>query len=228
MAFVAVEAAAYGFDKLFSYLIPEQLLPAVRRGCRVIVPFGRANKRVQGLVFAVQQISSREKLKSILSVLDEEPVVNEEMFHIISYLQEHTFCTWYEAVRTVLPLGIHVDVTQAYSVCADLDTLELSEFTPMEQTLLRLLKKSGHQAQINALLDYASIPENKKIVLSLVDKGIVQREDILKQRVKEKTVRMLRLCENVDYSGISLTAKQKPVVEVVQRTGVATGGGGGR
>lgn len=222
VALVAVEAAAYGFDKLFTYLIPGELLPKAVRGCRVIVPFGRANKRVQGLIFEVKTSDGRERLKSVLSVLDEQPIVTEEMFQIITFLQEHTFCTWYEAVRTVLPLGVNVDVRQAYSVCADLNTLDFSEFSPMEQTLLRLLRKSDHQTQVNALLDYASIPENKKIVLSLVEKGIVQQEDILKQRVREKTVRMLSLCDDVDYSGVQLTQKQRPVVEFLRQAGYAS------
>ena len=155
-------------------------------------------------------------------MLDETPIVTEEMFSVISYLQEHTFCTWYEAIRTVLPLGLNVDIRQAYSVCADLNTLDLAEFTPMEQTLLRLLRKSGHQAQINALLDYASIPENKKIVLSLIDKGIVQQEDILKQRVTEKTVRVLQIAPTVDLTEAQLTAKQRPVIDFLQQTGYAT------
>ncbi len=219
---IAVEAAAYGFDALYSYAIPEEMAAQLKRGCRVIVPFGRSNKRVQGLVFSLEQETSRTRLKSILSVLDEQPIVTEEMFAIIDHLKEHTFCTWYDAVRTVLPLGVNVDVKQAYSVVADLKELDLTEFSPMEQTLLRLLKESDHQAQINALLDYASIPENKKIILSLLDKEIIKREDVFETRVKEKTLRMLKLCEDVDYAGIGLTAKQRPVVEFLSRTGCAT------
>ncbi len=220
---VAVEAASYGFDTLFSYLIPAGMLPYVQCGCRVVVPFGRSNKRVQGLVFSLSPLKEREQgLKSVLSVLDEEPVINEEMFSIISYLKEHTFCTWYDAVRTVLPLGMSVDIKQSYTVCTDLKTLDFKRFSPMEQTLLRLLAKSNHEGQINALLDYASIPENKKIVLSLIDKGIIRREDIFKKRVKEKTVRLLRLTERALDEGISFTAKQKPVIAFLRQAGFAS------
>ncbi len=220
---VAVEAASYGFDTLFSYLIPEGMLSAVKSGCRVIVPFGRSNKRVQGLVFSITPFKEREQgLKSVLSVLDEEPVIREEMFAVISYLKEHTFCTWYDAVRTVLPLGMNVDVKQSYTVCADLKTLDFESFPPMEQTLLRLLEKSSHERQVNALLDYASIPENKKIVLSLIEKGIVQKEDILKKRVREKTMRLLRLTERAQDEGIAFTAKQKPVIAFLQQAGFAS------
>ncbi len=220
-ALVAVEAAAYGFDTLFSYLIPEEMRPAVKRGCRVIVPFGRSNKRVQGLVFSIEPVEERKRLKSLLSLLDETPIVTEEMFGIISHLQQHTFCTWYEAVRTVLPLGLNVDVKQAYEVVADLEQLDFSTFPPLEQTLLQLLRQSDKQAQVNALLDYASIPEKKKIILSLIEKGIVKKDDVFKTRVTEKMQRMVKLCEDVDYDGIVLTAKQRPVVEFLLQTGYA-------
>ncbi|MFR7893301.1 MAG: hypothetical protein ACLU38_03710 [Dysosmobacter sp.] len=45
MVKVAVSAAPYSIDKPYSYLVPESLAAATVPGVRVMVPFGRGNKR---------------------------------------------------------------------------------------------------------------------------------------------------------------------------------------
>ena len=56
---IAVENAAYSFDKLFDYAVPENLLNRAVAGTRVLVPFGRGNKKRQGIIMALEH-SQRE------------------------------------------------------------------------------------------------------------------------------------------------------------------------
>ena len=53
IARVAVSAATYAIDKPYDYLIPERLIPKVRTGVRVTVPFGKGNKTREGFILAV-------------------------------------------------------------------------------------------------------------------------------------------------------------------------------
>ena len=69
VAEVAVESALFYFDRLFSYRIPAEIRQQIRRGVRVLVPFGRGNRKVQGLVFSIKQEDADRQLKSILAVL---------------------------------------------------------------------------------------------------------------------------------------------------------------
>lgn len=55
IARVVVENAAYSFDIPFSYQVPQQMQPDIRPGCRVLVPFGKANRAKQGLVLALEE-----------------------------------------------------------------------------------------------------------------------------------------------------------------------------
>ena len=58
IAEVAVEGTLYAFDKLFGYEIPEHLRDSVSAGVRVVVPFGRGNRKRVGLVFSVYRGSA--------------------------------------------------------------------------------------------------------------------------------------------------------------------------
>ena len=66
---IAVSAANFAIDKPYSYCIPEGM--QVKPGMRVQLPFGRANKRCEGVVLTVEE-GSAAGLKAIELCLDEE------------------------------------------------------------------------------------------------------------------------------------------------------------
>ena len=69
IAKIAVEQAAFHFDKFYDYYLPEALEP-VEPGCRVLVPFGGGNRKRQGLIVGFSESAEVERLKPIAAVLD--------------------------------------------------------------------------------------------------------------------------------------------------------------
>ena len=74
---VAVCAASYTFDRLFSYIAMQEI-PA---GCRVVVPFGKGNAKRVGIVLscAEQAAQPEQQLKPVLAVVDKQPILSPEM-----------------------------------------------------------------------------------------------------------------------------------------------------
>lgn len=107
VAKVAVENAAYHFDKLYDYRVPPGM--ALAPGQRVMVPFGRgkAPKRL-GLVLETEEVPEGELpagIKEIASAADLEPVLDGEMLQLLRWLRGETFCTWFDGVKVLLPGG---------------------------------------------------------------------------------------------------------------------------
>ena len=123
IASVAVENAIYHFDRAFSYRIPEGM--PVQPGCRVSVPFGRGNAKRQGIVLAVRE-DEGEELKAVCELLDTEPVLNDEMLRMCGFMKRHCFCTYYDAVKAMLPAGINYRLSQEYSVSQNSATASLT------------------------------------------------------------------------------------------------------
>ena len=94
---IAVSGTAYSFDMLFSYAVPENM--PVKCGCRVLVPFGRGNTRRIGVIMGISHGDTGNRLKLINSLIDKEPVISEELLELAVYLSEHTFCTYFDAVK---------------------------------------------------------------------------------------------------------------------------------
>ena len=111
---VAVCAASYTFDRLFSYIAMQEI-PA---GCRVVVPFGKGNAKRVGIVLscAEQAAQPEQQLKPVLAVVDKQPILSPEMLDLVFWLKEMTFCTYYDAVRTILPAGMQVQLVETISL----------------------------------------------------------------------------------------------------------------
>ena len=104
---VALCGATYAFDKLYSYAVPPKM--TVLCGQRVLVPFGRGNTPKQAMVFHLEEAEVYD-LKTVLSVIDASPVLSDEMLKMCEWMHEHCFCTYFDAVKSVLPAGISFKV----------------------------------------------------------------------------------------------------------------------
>ncbi len=109
VAKIAVSAATYWLDKPYDYLIPEELEGKALPGVRVFVPFSKGNRRTEGVILALAENSSYGKLKSVLAVLDQEPILSPEQIRLALFMRERFFCTVYDAVRAMLPAGLWFD-----------------------------------------------------------------------------------------------------------------------
>jgi len=108
LARAAVNDANIHFDRLYSYLIPAQLVGKVYPGSMVLVPFGRGNKARMAVVLAVEgaeETDAPQRLKSLYDAAPEEARLTPDLLELVRFLKERTFCTWFEAVKAVIPYG---------------------------------------------------------------------------------------------------------------------------
>ncbi len=103
---VAVDISRFALDKPYDYRIPLELEHQVRPGMRVMVPFGRGNAKLEGIVLSLEQTPSYAEPKCIQSCLDTEPVLTAEQIRLALWMRGRFFCTVYEAVHAMLPSGM--------------------------------------------------------------------------------------------------------------------------
>lgn len=103
VAKVAVSVATYHIDRLYDYLIPDELINLAVPGMRVEVPFGIGNKKTEGLILSITGISKFENLKKIISLIDNELIVDRDDLKLALWMRERFFCTVYDALRCMLP-----------------------------------------------------------------------------------------------------------------------------
>lgn len=215
----AIDAASFGYDLLYSYTVRAPLAEKIRVGMRVAVPFGMGNRRRIAMVLEVLEGTDPETegrtLKPVAALLDTEPVLTDELLMLVKWLHEHTFCTWYDAVRAVLPGGMQLRLEERY---VPLDPPVGVSLTQKEQNLLNMLKMANSVQERDALLQNEGDAEKQKLLDALVKKGCLLAVSEGKQLVGDSTQKMVRLSAAFlsDETAFRPTPKQKLAVDVLR------------
>ena len=102
---VAVSNATFHFDKLYTYAVMPDQQDTVKLGSMVLVPFGRGSRARMGVVLACDAEPESAKLKYLFDVAPASACLTPELLCLVHFLKERTFCTYYEAVKAVIPYG---------------------------------------------------------------------------------------------------------------------------
>ncbi len=235
VAKVAVEGAVYHFDKLFDYLLPFDMA-AAKPGCRVLVPFGRGNRKRQGVLMRIEPLPGEgertaagpgesppptaDKLKPVLALLDRRPLLNDEMLRLAVWLKEHTFCTYFDALRVLLPAGISLRMVASYQIDSSVTEETLEALPGDARRLARHLLDSGGAVERDRLLEVMGLAADSTLPDELVKKGVLVRTDDAVRRMGDATVRMARLAPLEEP--VKLTAKQQAVADFLEEAGTAS------
>ena len=223
IAKVAISRAAYSFDSEYSYMVPHEFKQDIKSGVRVLVPFGKGNRKAIGFVTRTYEDSEfNEKLKPLISVIDKESLVTDEMMKIIMWLKENTFCTYFDAFKSVVPTGFSYNFSQHYTLANK--SINTDELTEQELNAVDFLNTAKNQREIDNFLDYTNNSKRRKLVESLLDKGILEEVNVLKRKTGDETVRMVRLSEEYldGKLDLNLTLKQNLVVKLLEESGCAS------
>jgi len=186
IARVIVEQSGSQLDRPFDYLVPVKWQTIVRPGCRVIVPFG--NRTSYGYVIGVTASSQVEKLKTLTDLLDEEPVITEEMLELANWISRFYVCTLFQAIQLMVPQGIKPKHEKLLML--DETRLAAGELvrTEEEDELLAWLRSRRRATYAEAVNAY---PGLQPLLDEWISRGIIAVHDQLSRRVNEKTIRMV-------------------------------------
>lgn len=223
VAKIAVEKAAFGFDKLFSYLVPEQWTQIVQVGTRVLVPFGKGNQKRQGIVLETEEVPDIDlRLKPVFEVIDSEVLLTPEMLELIYYLKNTTFCTYYDAVKLLIPKGAGAQVNDFVSAKPGFDESALSGG---EREIIIWLRRETEPVALENLCKVFRLDSGCRLIRELIEKGALEITERSRRRIQDETLLLARLCEGVDREELDsckLTPKQRAVAELLLENGTAS------
>ena len=200
---VLVELKAQNLDKTFTYIVPEKLKEKVKIGVRVYVPFG--NQKLEGFVLKIfHDNSSNYNLKEIIGVIDDNPVLNEEMLKLGKYISLKTLSTLISSYQTMLPVALkahkNIKINKKYEKYIELIDYDYNPKNSSQKEIIDQLR-TGEKLK----------KELNKISISSVD--TLLKNKIIKENIKE----LYRLNDNniIENKKVNLTQDQLKVVNEV-------------
>ncbi len=212
VAEIVLEQTAYSFDKPYSYEIPKELESSLKRGCRVVVPFGKGNFHKQGVVLDIRPADEGVPYKAVERAIDEEPIIDDEMLEMCKWMREHCFCTYFDAIKSVLPAGVSFTVRELFS--------KGEEPFPEKYKELEEFLDNRSSASEKELLDTFDVL-NERVLGQLVKSGCLSKSADAVRRMNDATMKSIRLITE-DFESAGLTPRQTEVARVIADIGQAT------
>lgn len=201
IAQIAVSAAIYAIDKPYSYWVPPQL--SVAPGMRVLVPFSQGNRRVEGMVLAVTD-GEETGLKSVAAVLDETPVLSESLLHLAAFLRERYFCTFYDAVKAMLPAGLWFSVQEEWTLEVPVDEAKVAKSHRDALAILQAAADRGGVIRAQELRQAVDPALLERYLPYLQNKHYLRSNRTFDRRVRDKSEEIASLAvpweEAVQYA----------------------------
>ena len=214
IAKIAVSAANFAIDKPYSYFVPFGM--AIAPGMRVAVPFGKGNRRTEGVVLQLEE-GSPEGLKAVEACLDEKPLLSDTMLHLAAFMRERYFCTFYDAAKAMLPAGIWFQRKEIYRLTPD-RTWQGKALRQKDATeILTLLENLGGEAEEQALR--AVVAEElrfEKAITYLLKKKWVASQTDYRQRTMDKVEKIAALAVSAEEA--MAFAQSRPKSAAMQRS----------
>ncbi len=205
---VAVSNATFHFDKLYTYAVMPDQQDTVRLGSMVLVPFGRGSRARMGVVLACDAEPESAKLKFLFDVAPASACLTPELLRLVHFLKERTFCTYYEAVKAVIPYGAQYKPTVAEDGVTPVLQKQLVRHTENVYKLVGTLPPKPRPTA-KQLAAVALLAGGERTLSALEEKGISRA--VLDNLCAKGVLECSKVNKSIDlYSSIPL--KNEPIL----------------
>ena len=205
---VAVSNATFHFDKLYTYAVMPDQQDTVRLGSMVLVPFGRGSRARMGVVLACDAEPESAKLKFLFDVAPASACLTPELLRLVHFLKERTFCTYYEAVKAVIPYGAQYKPTVAEDGVTPVLQKQLVRHTENAYKLVGTLPPKPRPTA-KQLAAVALLAGGERTLSALEEKGISRA--VLDNLCAKSVLECSKVNKSIDlYSSIPL--KNEPIL----------------
>ena len=205
---VAVSNATFHFDKLYTYAVMPDQQDTVRLGSMVLVPFGRGSRARMGVVLACDAEPESAKLKFLFDVAPASACLTPELLRLVHFLKERTFCTYYEAVKAVIPYGAQYKPTVAEDGVTPVLQKQLVRHTENAYRLVGTLPPKPRPTA-KQLAAVALLAGGERTLSALEEKGISRA--VLDNLCAKGVLECSKVNKSIDlYSSIPL--KNEPIL----------------
>lgn len=189
IAKVLVEINNINVDKTFDYIVPFEYIEKIKIGMRVKVPF--ASRELEGFVLdLVNSVDDNYELKEIISIVDSEPILNNELLHLGKFMSKKYFSTLISCYQTMLPKALkaqnRTNINKKMIKYVELCSNSFPKLKPNQEKIVEYLRVNGKvkKEEVNkiSVSGVNTLIKNGIIIESLIEEYRLVTKDINKEK----------------------------------------------
>lgn len=192
IAKIIVDHRSKNVDRIFDYLIPEELEDRLEIGSRVLVPFSAGNREVEGFCVGFAEKSRGKKLKSIIKLANDTSGFDEDMLAVIEWMHKKYLTSYLDIIHTIVPAGTAVK-SKEWIILEE----KSEEKSEIRQNIIKILEENGGGMEYDALKERCG-RDIQNQVRAMIKEGVLRKEYRQSVNVQDKKVRCIRLTVSSD------------------------------
>ena len=175
----------------------------IKVGQRVIVQFG-IKKQYTALVVSISNKKNNDfKIKKIISVLDNQPIVNQKQIKFWKWMSKYYMANIGDVLNTALPNSLKL-ASESRIILNNSYTIKLND---KEQEIVEVLKDKT-SISLKQLKDILFFKNYFSVVNGLIKKDVIRVYEFLKNKYSEKLISKVEINEISKNLFSSLKGKQ--------------------
>ncbi len=204
-------------DKVYNYGVTDDLI--VETGHRVIVPFGRGNKKIAGYVtgFTDKIDFDKNRLKNIIKITEHNPLIPENIISLTKWMRDKYLCYYIEAIHAVLPANVRIKNTYYYELAKNTEKIEIIENNSFKQIdeVLEFIIQNGDIASKEELRDNFNDNFLDNALRKLVRNNILVKKQVIKKTERKKYERKLYI-DKENFENIKIPANASRQIQALE------------
>jgi primosomal protein N' (replication factor Y) len=189
--------------KSFDYRWPDNITRVPEAGLQVLVPFGSQKKG--GVVVGVKEKSDFSRLKSVETLVDEEPLFSAEMLKLTRWTSEYYFCAWGETLNSAIPGGLALRLRTTFTPSSS----SLPLLDALSEVPLSLIRKQETWTQQEWLKCNPNERDHQILRSWMANENVQTSHLLLGQKAKPKMERWVSLVKVDELNNPTKRRKSK-------------------
>jgi primosomal protein N' (replication factor Y) (superfamily II helicase) len=192
--------------QVFTYSLPDELTNAAEIGMRVLVPFGQ--RQLTGFIVAFPPMAQVDRIKSILDVIDDTPMISADLLHLAEWIANYYICPLGEVLRAMIPGGTQIS-SQVWLQPTEKLKLIASQIATVRSERQRAIFQfvlNDDAPTLQRLIKQIDITTIYFTITQLIKDGWIRKSvETSQPKIRAKKEQWIRLADDVENIGARIT-----------------------
>lgn len=172
----------------FTYAVPDDMVPMVRPGVRVIVPFGR-KKYYTAIVTALTPSPPENfEVKEIFMCPDSEPIIRRPQMQLWEWVAGYYLCSVGEVMKAALPAGLKVESETFIEISPDYEPADSDGLGEREAVVVQTLVHAARRMSVGEIEKATGFTCINALAARLLERGVLIISEKLVERYRSRKI----------------------------------------
>ncbi|SCG83512.1 primosomal protein N' (replication factor Y) (superfamily II helicase) [Proteiniborus sp. DW1] len=190
---VVVDNTSASTDRFYTYVVPEEYKKHIEVGKKVLVPFGKGNKLVEGVIVNVINNTEipKSRIKPIKDIFNDDPILSKNLIELSFWMKDRYLAQYSDILKSMMPSGTINKVVEIIKLVNNEEAVYEKLKSKNQLKIIEFLKKHG-ETELQKIREATGIININPSINTLAKNEIIQVTRKINSEVNKKYERFVK------------------------------------